>query len=85
LEQAQKAIESKQIPQLEVAEKKITSLFEEKDENEKQIYYFYQPQLEEKLEKVIQTKTIQEIQVNHLEIAKHIKETIEPQKIQGKE
>ena len=84
---AKKAIESKQLPPLENAEKQIqiTSLFEEKDESKKQVYYQHQSELENKLKKVIQTKTIQEIQVNHLEIAKQIKETIEPQKIQGKE
>ncbi|WP_147410593.1 J domain-containing protein [endosymbiont GvMRE of Glomus versiforme] len=85
LNQAQKAIESQQIPPLETAEKKITALFEEKDPAKKQVYYEYQTQLEEKLTQVIQTKTIQEIQLNHLDIARQIEENIEPQKIQGQE
>ncbi|RHZ36154.1 hypothetical protein [endosymbiont GvMRE of Glomus versiforme] len=85
LNQAQKAIERQQIPPLETAEKKITALFEEKNLAKKQVYYQYQIQLEEKLTQVIQTKTIQEIQLNHLDIARQIEENIEPQKIQNRE
>ena len=39
-------------------------------------------ELESKLEKILQSKAIQEIQINHLDIAKQIDESIEPQKIQ---
>src|SRR5262249_44337423 len=84
LHQAQNAIQSQQIPQLESAESKITSLFSEPNPAKKQVYYQFQPQLEDKLEKVLQTKTIQEIKFNHLDIAQQIQSTIEPTKINQK-
>jgi IQ calmodulin-binding motif len=85
LHQSQKAIQSQQIPLLETAENKITSLFAEPNPAKKQVYYQYQPQLEDKLQKVLQTKTIQEIKINHLDIAQQIQPTIEPQKISQKD
>ncbi|CAJ0918276.1 21722_t:CDS:10 [Entrophospora sp. SA101] len=66
LAQAQQAIASQKITELQAAESQITELFAEKDPNKQQVYYHYQKDLGTSLEKVIQTKTIQEIQINHL-------------------
>ncbi|CAJ0845059.1 7995_t:CDS:10 [Entrophospora sp. SA101] len=68
LAQAQQAIASQKITELQAAESQITELFAEKDPNKQQVYYHYQKDLGTSLEKVIQTKTIQEIQINHLKV-----------------
>ncbi|CAH1756336.1 7263_t:CDS:10 [Entrophospora sp. SA101] len=85
LGQAEKAIESKQLPPLENAEKQITSLFEEKDESKKQVYYQHQTELENKLEKQIQNDILQQTKkaaiesvAEDLKIARVIRPDIQP-------
>jgi len=62
LDLAQQAIISKQLSQLEEAEKKLSSLLEEENQEKKKIFSLYLEQIDKKLKEVIRQKSICKIE-----------------------
>jgi len=77
LDFAQKSIVSKQINQLEEAEKKLSSLLEEKNSEKKKIFSLYLEQIDKKLKEVIRQKSICKIEDEQAK-ASTIGENIKP-------